>query len=249
VSAWYFDDKWLLGYKHNTGTDCCGALADSLGASSECIDNDSVWRAFVPVQKNITKTVPVSMRGITTAALNVEALAAATLAAETAFDEAIEQAAPSFVLSGLDSNHSKAALMGIYERQDEQQKVNGRFVYQGPNGMWVWSGDCGREWNFGEEEDIGQRRCAICVRSSAPTPESIMTKLWGVMDKDPEWHSTNLTTTAINYKPAELFKGTCIYCVQCREWRRCCKGEDAMYCSEACLRAHLQKAQATKRCA
>jgi hypothetical protein len=174
------------------------------------------------------------MRGITTTGLNVEALAAAKVAANTAFDEAIEQAAPSFVLSGLDSNNYGANKMGVYERQDEREKVNRRFVYKGPCGIWAWSARSGRKWAFGTEQSIGQNMASMFVYSSAPTPDSSVTKLWTVNDEDGKWHIANLTTTAINYKPAEHFKGTCTYCVQCREWRRCGKGSDAVYCSEAC---------------
>jgi hypothetical protein len=137
-------------------------------------------------------------------------------------------------------------MMGVYERQDERDKVNRRFVYKGPNECWAWSGECGCEWRFGREEDIGDEETfpgEIFVRSPAPTPESIVTKRWNATDEDDKFQLANLTTTAINYKPAELFEGTCIYCVQCRGWRRCGKGSgcsDTMYCSKACQRAHLQ---------
>jgi hypothetical protein len=190
------------------------------------------------------------MRGIKTTALTVEALAAATIAANNAFDEAIEQADPSFVLSGLDSNHLQADMMGVYERQDEREKVTGRFVYKGPKDHSASSAACGHGWTFGVDEDIGQSTSSfICVSSSAPAPESIVTKQWGVIDADGDpppsmmqWQVAKLTTTAINYRPAKLFQGTCTYCVQCREWRRCGKGgiSDKMYCSDACQRAHLQ---------
>ena len=153
-----------------------------------------------------------------------------------------EQAAPSFVLSGLDSGHFKARLMGVYQRQDEREKVNRRFVYKGPGEHWAWSNPCalgcGRQWSFGIEQEIGQGKSSIFAHSSAPTPESIVTKYWDVADENAdEWHLAKLTTTAINYKPADLFKGTCTFCVQCRKWRRCGKGSscsNAMYCSEAC---------------
>ena len=165
--------------------------------------------------------------------------AAATLAANNAFDSAIEQAAPAFVLSGLDSGHIQADVMGIYQRQDEREKVNRRFVYKGPADVWAWSSQCGNVWSFGLEQRIGQNRSCIFAHSSTPTPESIVTKYWDVADANGEWQRqpAKLTTTAINYKPAELFKGTCTFCVQCRKWRRCGKGSscsNAMYCSEAC---------------
>lgn len=83
------------------------------------------------------------MLGITTTALDAEALliAATLVAANNAFDEAIEQAAAVFVLSGLGPNHYQASAMGVYERQEERGKVNGRFVYKDPGGVWAWSSD------------------------------------------------------------------------------------------------------------
>jgi len=195
-----------------------------------------VWEAF---EKQENGMVEVPMRGITITALTIEALAAATLAANDAFDFAIEQAAPAFVLSGLDSGHIQADVMGIYQRQDEREKVNRRFVYKGPgeHWAWAWSGEYGSVWSFGLEQDIGQDRSFIFAYSSTPTPESIVTKYWKVADENGEWQPAKLTTTAINYKSAALFKGTCTFCAQCRKWRRCGKGSscsNAMYCSEAC---------------
>jgi hypothetical protein len=213
----------------------CGAYVESLAASPESISNDCVWEVF-EIQENGMVDVPT--KGITTTALTVEALAAATLVADNAFDKAIEQAAPAFVLSGLDSTHPKAKLMGVYQRQDEREKVNRRFVYKGPDDVWAWSSECGRAWSFGLEQCIGQDTSSIFVNSPAPTPESIdVTKHWEVADENSDWHLAKLTATAINYKPAELFKGTCTFCVQCREWRRCGQGSscsNALYCSEAC---------------
>jgi hypothetical protein len=112
----------------------------------------------------------------------------------------------------------------------------------GSGRIWAWSADCGREWYFCNEPKFGQNRGCIFAPSSAPTPESIVAKYGHVTkDEDGEWQLANLTTTAINHKPAELFKGTCTYCVQCREWRRCGKGGpgNGMY---ACQRAHFQQA-------
>jgi hypothetical protein len=216
------------------GTSMCGVNVSSFAASPGSISNDCVW-GVVERQENGMVNVP--MRGITTTALTVEALAAATLAANNAFDSAIEQAAPSFVLSGLDSTHIQADAMGVYQRQDEREKVNRRFVYKGPGDLWAWSSGCGRRWSFGLEQNIGKSTSFICVNSAAPTPESIVSKYWDVVGDHDEWQPAKLTTTAINYKPAALFKGTCTFCVQCREWRRCGQGSscsNAMYCSEAC---------------
>jgi hypothetical protein len=235
--AWRIASKLICGFDDEKLSERCGAFVNSLAASPESISNNSVW-GVAEIQEN-GQSVHVPMRGLTTTAMTVEALANATLAVSNGFDEAIEQAAPSFVLSGLDSNHIRAAVMGVYERQDELEKVNGRFVYKGPDDLWGWSSECGRAWSFGNEENIGQQRSCIYVHSSAPTPETIVTKSWKVTDEDVEWKPFTLTTTAINHKPAELFKGTCTYCVQCREWRRCGKGGNAMYCSEACQKAHL----------
>jgi len=234
MNAWYFKSGWHMADADSIGTNKCGAYVKSFAASPGSIRNDCVRKVF-EIQENGLVNVP--MPSITTTALTVEALTTATLAANNAFDFAIEQAAPSFVLSGLDSTHSKAKVMGVYQRQDEREKVNGRFVYKGPDDLWAWSVECGCKWSFGRGEDIGQGASFILVYSSAPTPESIVTKHWGVADENDKWQPTKLTTTAINYKPAALFKGTCTFCEQCREWRRC--GQDsccsnAMYCSEAC---------------
>jgi hypothetical protein len=220
IKAWYKGGRWLLGFQEDIGTNYHTACVQSLAASPESISNNSKWEV---AESHENGTIaPVPMRGITTTALNVEALAAATIAVNAAFGEAIEQAAPSFVLSGVDSSHYNANKMGVYERQDEREKVNRRFVYKGPDGVWAWSADCGRHWCLGAELRIGQNISLISAHSCAPAPESIATKHWNVATDD-GWQLASLTTTAINHKPAELFEGTCTYCVQCREWRRCGK--------------------------
>jgi hypothetical protein len=66
--------------------------------------------------------------------------------------------------------------------------------------------DCGLQWNFGREEDIGQSKACLSVVSSAPAPGSIVFKHWNAFDENGEWHLANPTTTAINYRPAALFK-------------------------------------------
>jgi hypothetical protein len=250
--AWYSGGRWWLEEKKYIGTMNYCLSVKSLAASPGSIDND-IWEV---VERHENGLVEVSMRGLTTTALNVGALAAAKVAASNAFDEAIEQAAPSFVLSGLDSNHFRDA-MGVYERKDEREKVNGRFVYKGPSGMWAWSDDC--VWCFGAQEGIGQDSAFVGVGSSAPAPESIATKqchspilyscssssypstaVW--QREGVKLHYDKLTTTAIYHKPADLFKGTCTFCLQCRQWRRCGKGGNEMYCSGDCQRAHLQQA-------
>ena len=103
MNAWYFDKgpgwaDWLLGSPKNIGTRTHAARVSSLAASPDTISNDSVWEIFERQENGL---VDVPMRGITTTALTVEALAAATLAVNNAFDFAIEQAAPAFVLCSL----------------------------------------------------------------------------------------------------------------------------------------------------
>jgi hypothetical protein len=246
-SVWYFDGwglaAWFFGVKEDIGTAIRAVAVYSLAASPESINNDSCWTLCAGVS-GVSHVTEASMRGITTTALNADALAAAKLTANITFDNAIEQAAPSFVLSSLGSTGVYERFMGVYERQDEREQVHHRFVYKGPNDHWAWYSDRSGGWLFGrEEEGIGKNKASICVFSSAPTPESIITKRWYMADdEDAELQQANLTITAIHYKPAELFKGTCMNCVQCREWRRCGKGSNAMYCSEACQRAHLQQA-------
>jgi hypothetical protein len=231
VSAWHSIGSWLFGEEEDTGGTVAFADAQSLAASPASISNDSEWAELIN---------DVRMRGITTTALTDEALAAAKIAANIAFDKAIEQAAPSFVLTGLDSDPNVAVIMGVYERQDEREKVNGRFIYKGPDGAWAWSGDNGRQWCVGfGEEGIGADAGVAGVASPAPTPENIKTKVWGVADgsRDCGWRSAQLKTTAIYHKPAELFKGTCTQCVYCRQRRRCGKFigcSNVMYCCEEC---------------
>ena len=153
-NAWYFDKEpgwadWLLGSQKHIGTRIRAARVESLAASPDTISNDCVWGVGERQENGL---VDVPMRGITTTALTVEALATATLATNDAFDSAIEQAAPAFVLSGLDSTHIKAFVMGVYQRQDEREKVNRRFVYKGPDPLWAWPSECGRAWCFGLEQ-------------------------------------------------------------------------------------------------
>ena len=87
------------------------------------------------------------------------------------------------------------------------------------------------------EEDIGTNRALINVKSSAPSPENIVTKVWEVPSpvNETDWQFTDqLITSAIPHTPAESFIGTCGVCAQCSEWRRCGKFNGDMYCGEDC---------------
>jgi hypothetical protein len=244
LAIWYSPDGfWNIGEMIDIETVLQFASIKSLAASPEQITvEDSVWKMSEAFEnKNDFGMVPMS--GITTTALNCEALAATKLAADHAFHNATEQAAPSVVLSGLDSNHELAFTMGEYKRQDEREKVNGSFVYKGPkqSGLWAYSSEGGRGWSIGRETDIGTGISCMFVLSAAPVPESIQTKFWQLHGADDTARvlSIQVTSTAIHHKPAQLFQGTCELCVHCREWRRCGRcSSGAMYCSAECQRAH-----------
>jgi hypothetical protein len=244
-AAWYVPAGgfWNIGPNEVIGKETRFPAAKSLAASPELISNDSVWHVS-DFRGGITgELVTVTMGGITTTALTCQALATAKETEARTFDNAIEQAAPSFVLSGLNSNHERADMMGEYERQDEREKRGGRFVYEGPNGWWARSSEIGsgRCWNFGVEEAIGTGRGTICVMSPAPVPESIQNVTWHLFGKDKTMYCCKLTTTAVHHKPTQLFKGQCELCVHCCKWRRCGRcNSGAMYCSVECQQAHLQ---------
>ena len=76
INAWYFNGEWRIAEgADRIGNDKCGVNVESFAASPGSISNDSVWEVF-EMQENGAVDVP--MRGITVAALTVEALAAAT---------------------------------------------------------------------------------------------------------------------------------------------------------------------------
>jgi hypothetical protein len=84
-------------------------------------------------------SVPVSE--VTATALNSEALASTKVAANKAFDNQIEQAALSFVLSSLDSDHHVAGMMGEYERQHQREKgwmsgEQSHLIVEEASGIW-----------------------------------------------------------------------------------------------------------------
>ena len=107
--------------------------------------------------------------------------------------------------------------------------MNRRFVYKGPDDIWAWSSDCGREWSFGSEENIGQRKCSISVSSSAPTPESIAAKHWQVVDEDGEWQLANLTATASATNPLISSKALA------HIGRNAVSGDDAVKAAMLCI--------------
>jgi hypothetical protein len=223
---------WNAGLRSSTTTASffSFAIAKSLAASPENISPlPRVWGS------------ETWQCGITITALNSQALAAAKLATDHTFDEAIEQAAPSFVLAGLDSNHKQAGVMGVYQRQDDREKVDGRFSYKGPNGYYLQPLGDARGWTIVTEEQIGTEKFVMFAISAAPVPESIQHQIWQVCAGDHQnasVYDVQLTITAILHKSATFFKGQCELCVHCRKWRRCGRcSSGAMYCSAECQRA------------
>jgi hypothetical protein len=127
-------------------------------------------------------------------------------------------------------NHPLASMMGVYERQDEREKVNGRFVYEGPDEWWAWF--CGGKWFIGRE--IGSPECS--VESSAAVPENIQTQERRVN----EGCEMLLNITSLSHKPASVFNCIVTHCVNYTGLRRCgkCRHSGAFCCFIECQRAH-----------
>ena len=99
-----------------------------------------------------------AIKGITAVALSAPELIAAKSEEALKFNQAIEQCSPRFLLSGLPAEHEKAPLLGLYERQDDREKECGRYVYKGPDDMWMWWMKDGAMWIVGDENNIGTDR-------------------------------------------------------------------------------------------
>jgi hypothetical protein len=69
MGFWFCNRGWQVGFKNITGTKLFGGLVKSLAPSPASISNDSAWKVVEPQE---TGLVHVSMRGITTAALNAK---------------------------------------------------------------------------------------------------------------------------------------------------------------------------------
>jgi len=240
--AWHYAGCWQFGVSDAVGTGKCFLVCASVSASPA---GDATWYIC---EDQGTEQVMVQVEGINITTLNDAELGSAVAREAQLLSEAVEQAAPSFVLSGLPIDHNSRAFMGEYIRQNDREQVCERDVYKGPNGMWAWS--AGYRWFFGDEEFIRNDftleemitrivKVDFCILESSRTavPESGLALI--TSDKA-HGFKTRLTVTAVPHKPAASFGGICTECNHCGEWRRCglsagCeKKEAAYYCSEAC---------------
>lgn len=205
------------------------ALTPSLAASPAGIRKDSPWETIL---MRGTEVVTEEMRGIIKITVLDEKELMVAIANETHFLlAAVGQAAPAFLLSGFPAGHHHADMAGLYQRQDDQEKVNGRFVYKAANGpWWAWPRN-NRSWNFGIEADIHTDRVAFQAPACVAAPEMITTKGWVL---SPDRTTVPLTTTAVHHKPAQTFTGTCAECDHCGEWRRCGQSSTGRWYCRAC---------------
>ena len=81
----------------------------------------------------------------------------------------VAQSAIGFEISGLPANHMRAYVMGAYQRCEEREKVNGRYVYEynradGGGKVFCWHAEGGL-WGFNQKEtSIGLRAAAKMTR-------------------------------------------------------------------------------------